>query len=138
MKHVLKPIARHCFWITRNFSETKTFIWMKLEKNKVPTHSFHTHNPNFHFFCPTRIPLFQQQETKCRHSQSMAVHQQGEKKRLFFEKQLLFIHRNLKCPLAMITIMFDVALHIVCTSLCLPKEWGRLNESNMVSLERNA
>lgn len=51
-------------------------------------------------FSSSRIPWFYKQETKCCHSQSMAVHQwrKKEKKNLLFEKQLLFIHIIFSAP----------------------------------------
>ena len=145
MECVSKPRARHCFWITR-FLRNKDFNLSGAgQKSRHPSIPFIQHNPNFHFSCPTRIPQFQQKETKCCHSQSRAVHQRGENKQtnkqtknLGFWKAAFINSHNLKYPLAMITTIFDVA-SAYCLHISMPpQEWGRLNESSMVGLERNA
>lgn len=105
MERVSKPRVKHYFWTTRNFSETKSLIWKELVKKQIVKPFLHTHNS-------TSAPL--ESHNFSNRKQSVATlsiygsTSTGEEKACFWKAAFIHSH-NLKCPLAMITIIFDVA-----------------------------
>ena len=125
MERVSKPRARHYFWTTRNFSETKSLIWTELVKKQIAKPFLHTHNstsapPESHNFSNRKqnvatLSIYGSTSTRERQRE-----REREREACFWKAAFIHSH-NLKCPLAMITIIFDVA-SAYCLRITVPSK----------------
>lgn len=113
MERVSKPRARHYFWTTRNFSETKSLIWTELVKKQIAKPFLQTHNSTSS--APPQSHNFSNRK------QNVATLYLWQNINGCFWKAPFIHSHNLKCPLAMITIIFDVA-STYCLSITMPSK----------------
>lgn len=118
MERVSKPRARHYFWTTRNFSETKSLIWTELVKKQIAKPFLHPHNST-----SSAPPEFHNFSNRKQNVATLSIYgstSTGEEKACFWKAAFIHSH-NLKCPLAMITIIFDVA-SAYCLRITVPSK----------------